>query len=131
MKNLPYIIAIIWGLILVTLGIINASFQTVCYGLTFIILVATVWIMDNYSRKLESINDNLLEEATEALNLAREANESDQKHIKMVEGLNKVMEMLLKDCDFDTVVKLNTVLEEHNLRIQEDDNGELRLFVKK
>jgi hypothetical protein len=131
MKNVPYIIAIIWGLILVVLGIINASFQTVCYGLTFAILVAAVWIMDNYTRNLESINNNLLEAAEEALNIAREANESDQKHINMVEGLNKVMEMLLKDCDFDTVVKLNAVLEEHNLRVQEDENGELRLFVKK
>ena len=130
MKNVPYIIAIIWGLILVTLGIINASFQTVCYGLAFTILVATVWIMDNYSRNLESINNNLLEAAEEALNIAREANESDKKHINIVEGLNKGMEMLLKDCDPDTVDRLNAVLEEHNLRVQEDDNGELRLFTR-
>ncbi len=131
MKNVPYIIGIIWGLILVAIGIINSSFQTVCFGLTFIILVATIWIMDNYSQSLEDSNKNLEEIAVEALKSAREANDSDLRHINMVEGLNKGMEMLLKDCDPDTVDKLNTVLEEHNLRAQEDDNGEMRLFVRK
>ena len=138
MKNVPYIIGIIWGLLLIVLGIINASFDSVCWGCTFTILVATIWIMDNYTRKLESSNGNLkeiasnaLEAAEEALKDAREANDSDLRHINMVEGLNKGMEMLLKDCDFDTVCKLNAVLVEHNLRVQEDDDGELRLFVKK
>ena len=48
----------------------------------------------------------------------------------MVEGLNKGMEMLLKGCDLDTVDRLNAVLEEHNLRVQEDNDGELRLFTR-
>ena len=94
--------------------------------------------MNNHTRELESINGNLekiaseaLKSASEALEAAREANDSDMKHIGMVEGLNKGMEILLKGCDFDMADKLNAVLEEYNLRIQEDDNGELRLFVKK
>lgn len=131
MKNVPYIIAIILGLGFVALGIINASFQVVCLGLTLTILFATIWIMDNYSQELEGINENLVEIAEETLKSAKEANDSDMRHIGMIDGLNKVMEMLLKDCDPDTVDKLNAVLEEHNLHIQEDDNGELRLFVKK
>lgn len=130
MKNVPYIIAIILGLEFVAMGIINASFQVVCLGLTLTVLSATIWIMDKYSRELESINGNLLEIAEETLKAAKEANDSDMRHIMMVEGLNKGMEMLLKDCDPDTVDRLNAVLEEHNLRVQED-NGELRLFVKK
>ena len=131
MKNVPYIIAIILGLGFVALGIINASFQAVCYGLTFIIFVATIWIMDNYTRELEDINENLVEIAEEALKSAREANDSDLRHLGMVEGLNKGMEMLLKGCDLDTVDRLNAVLEEYNLHIQEDDNGELRLFTRR
>lgn len=131
MKNVPYIIGIIFGLLWVALGIINASFQAVCYGLTFIIFVATIWILDNYNQNLESSNENLEKIAAEALKAAREANDSDLRHLDMIDGLNQGMEMLLKGCDLDTVDKLNVVLEEYNLRVQEDDNGELRLFVKK
>ena len=138
MKNVPYIIAVILGLIFVTLGIINASVQAVCMGLTLTILFATIWVMDKYSRELEVSYGNLkeiasesLKAAEEALKASREANDSDMKHIRMIDGLNKVMEMLLKDCNFDTVDKLNAVLEEYNIMVQEDDDGELRLFVKK